>query len=141
MSPSLSDLDSLTYLQQHEDTNIIPWLRDISSALIYLHEQNRPIFCGCLQAETILIRRDGSAYISDFGIFQLSRKPWEAVERLLRWCAPEVIRAARRVEHGEASPICTPRADVYTFGELPCIVAEFQFNENSGKQWLCSVRS
>ena len=123
MSPSLSDSDSLTYLQQHEDTNIIPWLRDISSALLYLHGQSRPIFCGCLQAETILIRRDGSAYISDFGIFQLSRKPWEAVERLLRWCAPEVIRAARRAEHGEeVSPICTPRTDVYTFGELITIV-------------------
>lgn len=64
-----------------------------------------------------MIREDGSAYLADFGILQLSRKPWEAVHSLLRWCAPEVIRAAKKREQGEdVASIFTKQSDIYSFG-------------------------
>lgn len=70
--------------------------------------------------ENIIVKEYGSGvYITDFGMFQLCDRPSENVDKLLRWCAPEVIRAARKNEQSEEARIsCTRQTDVYCLGLL-----------------------
>ncbi|KAH8117401.1 kinase-like domain-containing protein [Phellopilus nigrolimitatus] len=124
VTPSMNKANALAYLGNHGDIQVLPWLKDIAIALQYLHALTPPIIGGCLRAENILIKDDGQrACIADFGLFPLSGQMPDNVQNLLRWCAPELIRAAKRREQvGDMISICNCKTDIYSFGIVMFVV-------------------
>lgn len=117
---STTGVNALSFLSRVGNTSVIPWLLDIASAMQHLHAWVPAVICGCLRAENIWIKDDGaSVCISDYGLFQLSSDIKDAMNKLLRWCAPEIIRAVKNEEgSSSAVSICTKQTDVYSFGML-----------------------
>jgi len=89
--------------------------RDIRSALAYCH--SRGIVHGDLKAENILLRSDGHAVLSDFGIARIVSPDMR--RRLELTCSCEVggfgTAYALAPECREGAP-ATPCSDVYSFG-------------------------
>ena len=102
-----------------EDHSKFPILRDVASALNYLHSQNPPIIHGNVNSSNILLEalrnRRWKAKLSDFGIISLIHLMHKNSKLLQgkfdEYSAPELHSC-----HNE-SPI-TQKVDVYSFGVL-----------------------
>ena len=95
-----------------------PILRDIASALNYLHAHRRPIIHRDVSSSNVLLLglRDGNwlAKLSDFGSANLIRAATTPAEGAVIYSAPEVSTDQRIPQ--------TTKVDVYSFGVLVCEV-------------------
>ena len=95
-----------------------PILRDVASALNYLHTHRRPIIHRDVSSSNVLLLgiRDGNwlAKLSDFGSANLIRAAITPAEGAVIYSAPEVSTDQRIPQ--------TTKVDVYSFGILVCEV-------------------
>ena len=65
-----------------------------------------------------MIREDGTACLSDFGLVNLAGGFVEIVEEYIRWFAPEIIRAvtAEQPSGSEVKSMCDKCTDIYSLG-------------------------
>ena len=104
-----------------EDHSKLPILRDVASALNYLHSQNPPIVHGNVNSWTVLLEalRNGrwKAKLSDFGMMNFIRKTSKhnnTDAQTNEYSAPELHSDMECHNH---SPV-TPNIDVYSFSVL-----------------------
>ena len=102
-----------------EEKSKVPVLRDVSSALTYLHTHCTPIIHRDVSSANVLLEavRQESQWkgkLSDFGSANLSRLATTPAEGAAVYAAPEVSTQDRSEQ--------TPKIDVYSFGVLVCEV-------------------
>ena len=109
-----------------EDHSKLPILRDVASALNYLHSQNPPIVHGNVNNWTVLLEalRNGrwKAKLSDFGMMDLiflirktsKHNNMDAQTNVIEYSAPELNLDMECHNH----PPVTQKIDVYSFGIL-----------------------
>jgi hypothetical protein len=116
----------------------LPILRDVATALTYLHSHRRPIIHRDVSSANVLLDavRNNSwrAKLSDFGSANLIRVATTPAEGAVTYAAPEV--------HTEARNQQTPKVDVYSFGVLLCEITLCQFPPDPSEfaAFLASVR-
>jgi serine/threonine-protein kinase TNNI3K len=90
-------------------------MRDIASALIYVHSFRPPILHRDIKARNILLSSNAqTAKLSDFGVSRIRAQDttsMSAIVGTVRWLAPEVASGSRKYNES---------ADVYSFGMLIC---------------------
>ena len=107
--------------------------RDISSALIYLHQQREPIIHRDVSSANVLLISSPNdtwlAKLSDFGSTNLARDATTPGEGAILYTAPEAY------PHPPTSPTPPPpqttKIDVYSFGVLACEVITRVFPETN----------
>ena len=102
-----------------EERSKVPVLRDVSSALTYLHSHRTPIIHRDVSSANVLLEavRQESQWkgkLSDFGSANLSHLASTPAEGAAVYAAPEVSTEDRSSQ--------TPKVDVYSFGVLMCEV-------------------
>ena len=102
-----------------EERSKVPVLRDVSSALTYLHSHRTPIIHRDVSSANVLLEavRQESQWkskLSDFGSANLSHLASTPAEGAAVYAAPEVSTEDRSRQ--------TPKIDVYSFGVLMCEV-------------------
>ena len=102
----------------------MPVLRDVSSALTYLHSHRTPIIHRDVSSANVLldaVRKDSQwrAKLSDFGSANLSHLATTPAEGAAVYAAPEVSTEDRSRQ--------TAKIDVYSFGVLVCEVCLCRF--------------
>ena len=107
-----------------QEKSKVPVLRDVSSALTYLHSHCTPIIhrdvsSGNVLLEAIRQEREWKAKLSDFGSANLTHLATTPAEGAAVYAAPEVSTEDRSRQ--------TPKIDVYSFGVLVCEVCLCQF--------------
>ena len=106
-----------------EERSKVPVLRDVSSALTYLHSHRTPIIHRDVSSSNVLLEavRDGQwkGKLSDFGSANLSHLASTPAEGAAVYAAPEVSTEDRSRQ--------TPKIDVYSFGVLMCEVCLCRF--------------
>ena len=107
-----------------EERSKVPVLRDVSSALTYLHSHRTPIIhrdvsSGNVLLEAIRQERQWKAKLSDFGSANLTHLATTPAEGAAVYAAPEVSTEDRSRQ--------TPKIDVYSFGVLVCEVCLCRF--------------
>ena len=100
-----------------EETSKLPVLRDVASALTYLHSHHTPILHRDVSSANVLLEairhdRQWKAKLSDFGSANLSHLASTPAEGAAVYAAPEVSREDRSRQ--------TAKIDVYSFGVLVC---------------------
>ena len=107
-----------------EERSKVPVLRDVSSALTYLHSHCTPIIHRDVSSANVLLEavRQESQWkgkLSDFGSANLSHLASTPAEGAAVYAAPEVSTEDRSRQ--------TPKIDVYSFGVLMCEVCLCRF--------------
>ena len=102
-----------------EERSKVPVLRDVSSALTYLHSHRTPIIHRDVSSanvllETTRLESQWKGKLSDFGSANLSHLASTPAEGAAVYAAPEVSTEDRSRQ--------TPKIDVYSFGVLMCEV-------------------
>ncbi|KAJ7270278.1 kinase-like domain-containing protein [Mycena rebaudengoi] len=120
VSPLMENGTVLKYLIDYGRANVDKFLFEIAQGLQYLHSRN--IVHGDLRGANILITREWSACLADFGLASFSdatAATHTSHHRAgsLRWMAPELIDP----ERFEQRFLRTPATDVYAFG---CVCLE-----------------
>ncbi|KAJ7762147.1 kinase-like domain-containing protein [Mycena metata] len=119
VSPWLEHGTVLKYLNDHGRQNVDKLLFEIAQGLEYLHSQN--IVHGDLRGSNILVNKDWSACLADFGLSGFSEGTTGQTSSKRAgsayWMAPELLAP----EHFETKFSRTPASDVYAFG---CICFE-----------------
>ena len=113
-----------------EERSKVPVLRDVASALTYLHSHRTPILHRDVSSANVLLEfigreRQWKAKVSDFGsanLCQLASTPFEGAAV---YAAPEVSREERSRQ--------TAKIDVYSFGVLVCEVCLCRFPPERGQ--------
>ena len=113
-----------------EERSKVPVLRDVASALTYLHSHRTPILHRDVSSANVLLEfigreRQWKAKVSDFGsanLCQLASTPFEGAAV---YTAPEVSREERSRQ--------TAKIDVYSFGVLVCEVCLCRFPPERGQ--------
>ncbi|KAJ7145907.1 kinase-like domain-containing protein [Mycena epipterygia] len=108
----------LTHLQENGIQHVIKLLWEVSQGLQYLHSHN--VVHGDLRGANILVTRDWSACLTDFGLSLYSDLSGRSTSRggSVRWMAPELIAP----EEFNVSFRRTSCSDIYAFGCL-CVEA------------------
>ncbi|KZT54916.1 kinase-like protein [Calocera cornea HHB12733] len=109
------------YLMTNPSARRLPLVLDVARGLDYLHSRHPPVVHGDLVTSNVLIRDDGQACLTGFGMARtlLEIPADEASESLppasiARWLAPEVIYPG---DYGlTVLGSLTTEADVYAFG-------------------------
>ena len=115
-----------------EEHGRLPILRDVASALNYLHSQNPPVVHGCVNCSNVFLEalRDGKwkAKLSDFGSANLIQHLWTrkdfksyaSVQKLDEYTAPELqLAIGPNVQYvGSNLPWISQKVDVYSYGVL-----------------------
>ena len=105
-----------------EERSKVPVLRDVSSALTYLHSHRTPIIHRDVSSANVLLEHLESQWkgkLSDFGSANLSHLASTPAEGAAVYAAPEVSTEDRSRQ--------TPKIDVYSFGVLMCEVCLCRF--------------
>ena len=105
-----------------EERSKVPVLRDVSSALTYLHSHRTPIIHRDVSSANVLLERlegQWKGKLSDFGSANLSHLASTPAEGAAVYAAPEVSTEDRSRQ--------TPKIDVYSFGVLMCEVCLCRF--------------
>ena len=107
-----------------EERSKVPVLRDVSSALTYLHSHRTPIIHRDVSSanvllETTRLESQWKGKLSDFGSANLSHLASTPAEGAAVYAAPEVSTEDRSRQ--------TPKIDVYSFGVLMCEVCLCRF--------------
>ncbi|KZT54920.1 kinase-like protein, partial [Calocera cornea HHB12733] len=101
------------YLRTHPSTLRLRLVLNVARGLEYLHSRQPPIVHGDLQTMNVMIRAEGHACLTGFGISRtLLESPPPA--SIARWLAPEVIYPGDNGMTVLGS--LTTEADVYGFG-------------------------
>jgi len=120
-----ADKGNLTNYLEHEDASLsvvrrFRLLRDITAGLHYLHANN--VIHGDLTGPNVLIHRDGTACLTDFGlslmyseVMTISQASWTSgFHGNFRWLAPELLG-----ESDDDLPIRPSKhSDIYSFGGI-----------------------
>ena len=78
-----------------------------------------PIMFDIIPQNSVVVK-DNRVLIREFGLLQLCGQPVKAVHENLPWCAPELLRATKRMQHSlESQLACTRESDIYSYGERP----------------------
>ncbi|KAG8896709.1 hypothetical protein FRB99_008754, partial [Tulasnella sp. 403] len=107
VSPWMENGKALPYLDLHPEVNRVSFLVEVAEALAYIHSQK--MVHGDIKANNILVSKEKSAFICDFG---LSRPSSTATHAGLKgngttlYQAPELFRGASK----------SWKSDVYAFG-------------------------
>ena len=124
----ITELLDRTLRSAYEDHTLeerckLPILRDVASALNYLHTHRRPIIHRDVSSSNVLLLalRHGNwlAKLSDFGSANLIRTATTPAEGAVIYAAPEVSTDERVVQ--------TTKVDVYSYGVLVCEITLCQF--------------
>ncbi len=107
-----------------EERSKVPLLRDVSSALTYLHSHRTPIIHRDVSSANVLLQAvrgecDWLAKLSDFGSANLGHLATTPQEGAAVYSAPEVSNEDRSRQ--------TAKIDVYSFGVLVCEVCLCRF--------------
>ena len=107
-----------------EERSKLPVLRDVASALTYLHSHRTPIIHRDVSSANVLLdpirsSNQWRAKLSDFGSANLSHLATTPAEGAAVYAAPEVSTEDRSRQ--------TPKIDVYSFGVLTCEVCLCRF--------------
>ena len=107
-----------------EERSKVPVLRDVASALTYLHSHRTPILHRDVSSANVLLEairhdREWKAKLSDFGSANLSHLASTPFEGAAVYAAPEVSTEDRSRQ--------TAKIDVYSFGVLVCEVCLCRF--------------
>ena len=107
-----------------EERSKVPVLRDVASALTYLHSHRTPILHRDVSSANVLLEAIGhdrrwKAKLSDFGSANLSHLASTPAEGAAVYAAPEVSTEDRSRQ--------TAKIDVYSFGVLVCEVCLCRF--------------
>ena len=107
-----------------EERSKLPVLRDVASALTYLHSHSTPIIHRDVSSANVLLestRNDSQwkAKLSDFGSANLSHLATTPAEGTAVYAAPEVSTQDYSRQ--------TPKIDVYSFGVLMCEIRLCRF--------------
>ncbi|CAE6429726.1 unnamed protein product [Rhizoctonia solani] len=108
------------YLVEHDEPiDDLAMVHDIASAIVYMHEMDPPIVHGDLKAENILISKNRTPRISDFGLSRAVKNSdaptgytTSTFHGSMRWMSPELHHAD---EYGRPPPF-TPASDIWAFG-------------------------
>ncbi|KAJ6476335.1 kinase-like domain-containing protein [Mycena sanguinolenta] len=114
VSPWMENGTVINYLKTHGHANIDRLLSEIAQGFGYLH--SRDIVHGDLRGANILVKDDWSAYLTDFGLSNISDATSTTSTNCggrLHRMAPELLDSAR-----------TPATDVYAFG---CVCFEVTY--------------
>ena len=107
-----------------EERSKVPVLRDVASAITYLHSHRTPILHRDVSSANVLLEaighdRQWKAKLSDFGSANLSHLASTPAEGAAVYAAPEVSTEDRSRQ--------TAKIDVYSFGVLVCEVCLCRF--------------
>ncbi|KAG2054341.1 kinase-like protein [Suillus hirtellus] len=104
--------------QQLTLTQMLQILKDVASALQYLHSKN--IVHGDLTGNNILINENGNAFVADHGIFIFCAElhGTSYIRSNVRWAAPENFQVP---EDDESISLPQLASDIYSFG---CIMLQ-----------------
>ena len=107
-----------------EERSKLPVLRDVASALTYLHSHHTPILHRDVSSANVLLEairhdRQWKSKLSDFGSANLSHLASTPAEGSAVYAAPEVSTEDRSRQ--------TAKIDVYSFGVLVCEVCLCRF--------------
>ncbi|KAL5641405.1 hypothetical protein ACGC1H_001772 [Rhizoctonia solani] len=108
------------YLVEHDEPiDDLAMIHDIASAIVYMHELDSPIVHGDLKAENILISKNRTPRVSDFGLSRAVKNSdvptgytTSAFHGSMRWMSPELHQAD---DNGRPPPF-TPASDTWAFG-------------------------
>ncbi|CAE7161725.1 unnamed protein product [Rhizoctonia solani] len=108
------------YLVDHDEPiDDLAMIHDIASAIVYMHEMVPPIVHGDLKAENILISKNRTPRVSDFGLSRAVKNSdaptgytTSTFHGSLRWMSPELHQAD---DYGRPPPF-TPASDTWAFG-------------------------
>eukprot|EP00281_Chroomonas_sp_CCMP1168_P017967 CAMPEP_0206213586 /NCGR_PEP_ID=MMETSP0047_2-20121206/1203_1 /ASSEMBLY_ACC=CAM_ASM_000192 /TAXON_ID=195065 /ORGANISM="Chroomonas mesostigmatica_cf, Strain CCMP1168" /LENGTH=513 /DNA_ID=CAMNT_0053635749 /DNA_START=1 /DNA_END=1542 /DNA_ORIENTATION=- len=89
----------------------VQMLQQVISGMLFIHSADPPIIHTDLKASNVLVDRNFTAKISDFGLSRIKTEESFAAGSPF-WTAPEVLRGGH----------CTTMSDVYSFGVLLCEV-------------------
>ncbi|KAF4623881.1 hypothetical protein D9613_001325 [Agrocybe pediades] len=102
--------NAFKYLKHNPSANFVLMLRDIASALHYMHSHNPPIVHGKIRGSNILISDEGRPLLADIGLRDLkypSDSRYYNDPEEIRWMAQELVM-------DENAPIA-PACDVHSF--------------------------
>ena len=107
-----------------EERSKVPILRNVASALTYLHSHRTPIIHRDVSSTNVLLEHtrpeiQWKAKLSDFGSANLSHLATTPAEGAAMYSAPEVSKEDRSQQ--------TAKIDVYSFGVLVCEMALCRF--------------
>lgn len=108
------------YLDAHEEhIDDLAMIHDIASAVVYMHQQDPPVVHGDLKAENILISKNRTPRISDFGLSRAVKNSdvptgytTSTFHGSLRWMSPELHHPD---DDGRPPPF-SMASDVWAFG-------------------------
>ncbi|CAE6518215.1 unnamed protein product [Rhizoctonia solani] len=108
------------YLAEHDEPiDDLAMIHDIASAIVYMHEMDPPIVHGDLKAENILISKNHTPRVSDFGLSRAVKSSdmptgytTSTFHGSMRWMSPELHQAD---DNGRPPPF-TPASDIWAFG-------------------------
>jgi len=114
VSPWVSNGNVLQYLHSHPTCNRLSLIMQTASGIQYLHKFMPTIIHGDIRPVNILVKDDGSCYLTDFRSIHIPELNIGGADRpyfLLGWAAPEIhpFSGAKLL-----SP--APSTDVYAFG-------------------------
>ncbi|KAI9570700.1 kinase-like domain-containing protein [Boletus coccyginus] len=111
------------YLEHHEGLQLhtrLQLLSDIASGLQYLHGCG--IVHGDLTGSNVLIKDNGKACLSDFGLSRIfmettgSSYLTSTVRGSVRWAAPELFEIDEEQQEEPVHVLPNPQSDIYSFG-------------------------
>ncbi|KAG8684039.1 hypothetical protein FRC11_012705 [Ceratobasidium sp. 423] len=108
------------YLVEHDEPiDDLAMIHDIASAIVYMHEMDPPIVHGDLKAENILISKNRTPRVSDFGLSRAVKSSdaptgytTSTFHGSMRWMSPELHQAD---DNGRPPPF-TPASDIWAYG-------------------------
>ncbi|KDN50334.1 hypothetical protein RSAG8_01670, partial [Rhizoctonia solani AG-8 WAC10335] len=108
------------YLVEHDEPiDDLAMIHDIASAIVYMHEMDPSIVHGDLKAENILISKNRTPRVSDFGLSRAVKSSdvptgytTSTFHGSMRWMSPELHQAD---DYGRPPPF-TPASDTWAFG-------------------------
>ncbi|KAF8552980.1 kinase-like protein [Imleria badia] len=111
------------YLEHHEGVQLhtrLQLLSDIADGLHYLHGCG--IVHGDLTGSNVLIKDNGKACLSDFGLSRIftdvtgSSYMTSTVRGSVRWAAPELFEIDQEQQKEPTRVLPNPQSDIYSFG-------------------------
>ncbi|KDQ52258.1 hypothetical protein JAAARDRAFT_210657 [Jaapia argillacea MUCL 33604] len=124
--PWFTNGNAKTYLQMHPQANRLKLIRDVAAGLAYLHGHQEVIVHGDLKATNVLIKDDGSAVLTDFGLSQFINAHLgrsynsPTLAGSIHWLSPELaVRMGGSDDENDddCSPIVrTLASDCWAFG-------------------------